>query len=39
LAAGKEVAQLAATLGRTFPYELLRAGDREKVGELTRQIG
>jgi predicted ATPase len=25
LAAGKEVAQLAATLGRTFPYELLRA--------------
>ena len=25
LAAGKEVAQLAAVLGRTFPYELLRA--------------
>jgi class 3 adenylate cyclase/predicted ATPase len=25
LATGKEVAQLAATLGRTFPYELLRA--------------
>jgi class 3 adenylate cyclase/tetratricopeptide (TPR) repeat protein len=25
LAAGKEVAQLAATLGRTLPYELLRA--------------
>jgi tetratricopeptide (TPR) repeat protein len=25
LSTGKEVAQLAATLGRTFPYELLRA--------------